>query len=639
LRAVSSRDRRSPARPAARQLALAGAGFALAAVLGGGLLRWRAVRLIARTTPPAIAEDPTELSLQRAVEARPGDAAARLRLGQHLEREARPFEALWEYAEAQRLAPADQELPLRLAVTLRATGEIDPARAQLTQALRARPEDMAARREFADLLLSTGEPQRARSLLEERRQAVWHDSEAALILGRAREACGDDPGASAAFQQAVSLDNRDSEALCSLGRHYLREHRIDQARDAFFHAMLYDQRRPEYPYYSGLTYLQQSGAQNVDRALRFFQEALALNSNYAPARYQTGVALEKLGRPSPALTQYSLATIADPRDPEPLPALSRGLAAVGRTPDAHQFMGRYDELKDRPAAAIQDYQRMQAAAPGDVQPALLIGQVYLRTHQNDKALAVTEAALKRHPRDPGLLERLAVMNINRGDWPAAQRLLQHWLSQDPQASRACWLLGRCELGALNYPEAVRWLEKANAIEPHNPHFLGYLGAALLKQDTPARRQRAAEVLAQSIALAPDEAEYRDLYGQALQALGRYDEARRQFLRALDADPTRIAAYLAASQLAWRLKQPGAASFFPALIRSVQQRESEEGLLYLNVWRHPTDTAGRLKLARFFCRTARLIQARDQLEQVPPGQPASPEARQLLQTVRCCLDAQ
>jgi tetratricopeptide (TPR) repeat protein len=577
--------------------------------------------------------------LRRAVEARPNDAAARIQLGQYSEGQTRPFEAMWEYAEAHRLAPADAGLSLRLAIVLRSSGAIDLAADQLTQALRARPEDLEVRREMADLSLATAEPQRARSVLEERREAVWQNVEAVVTLGRARQASGDDTGAQAAFQRALSLDGKYDEALYRLGRLYLRQGQSEKARDAFFHAMFYDQRRPEYPYYAGMAYLRQPGPKSPDRALRFFRDTLTLQKEYAPAHYQAGVALERMGQRSPALTQYSLATVGDATYAQPLPRLSRGLEAVGRAPDAYHFMGRYDELKDRPADAVREYQRMQAAAPDDVEPALLIGQVYLRTLQSDKAAAVTEAALKRHPNDAELLERMAVLKINRGDWVSARALLQHWLAVDPKASRACWLLGRCELGALNDAAAVRWVEEADLLEPHNPHFMSFLGAALLKQGTPVTRKRAAEVLAQAVGLAPDEAEYHDLYGQALQQLGQDEAARQQFLRALDADPTRIAAYLALSQLASRLNCPGPGTFLPVVVRSVQHRWNEENLLWPHVWRHPQDVGGRLQLARFFCRTARLARARDQLEQVLAQQPAMPEARQLLATVQRAQEVQ
>ena len=148
------------------------------------------------------------------------------------------------------------------------------------------------------------------------------------------------------------------------------------------------------------------------------------------------------------------------------------------------------------------------------------------------------------------------MKINRSDRPYARRLLHHWLDLSPKASRPCWLLGRCDFGDLKYAEGIAWEEKALRWQPGNRDYLAFLGGGLLKLGTPGSLERAAQVLSQAVALAPDNAEYRDLYGQALQRLGRYEEARRQFLQALDLDPFRISSYAPLAQLAWRLNRPG-----------------------------------------------------------------------------------
>ncbi len=613
-------------------------GMLLVLLVVLGLVRGRTSRLLVPTDAPESREDATETRLRQAVEASPNDGAAWSRLGEYELGQGHAFEAIWAFAEARRLSPANAALPLHLAAVLQAGQAVDMAVSTLTEASRSRPGDLDARHQQADLLIATGEPRRAQSLLEEGRPAVWQDAAAVITLGRARQAAGDDAGARAAFQRAVALESKNDEALYRLGRLSLRQGRLDEARDAFFHALFYRQSRPEYPFFAGLTYLQQGGPTSLGRALRFFRDTLALRPNDAPAQYESGVALERLGRRSAAITHYSLATVADPTDAEPLLALSRGLAAAGNVTDSHRYRARYYDRKDRPADAVREYRLMQAADPKSVEPALLIGQVYLRTRQNEAAIAVTAASLARHPRDAELLERLAVLNINRGDWPAARRLLQRWLVADPRASRPCWLLGRCALGELNYPEAIDWLEKAVAREPRNPHYLGYLGAALLKLPPAAGQERAAAVLAQAVAGAPEEAEYLDLYGQALERLGRPEAARHQFLRALDADPSRIAVYLAVSRLAWRLNRPGPANFFPTMLRAVQQRASDEALLQRHVWQHPDDSAGRLLLARFLCRHAKLTRARDELEQAEAHRPVSPEARALLVTVQRSLEA-
>jgi tetratricopeptide (TPR) repeat protein len=609
-------------------------------VVALALLRGRAVSSSRhRAAQAAAPEDPTEVRLRQAAEARPNDPSARRELGQYYEGHDRPFEALWQYAEARRLAPADAELAIRTAASLRAGEVMDLSAAQLAEALRARPEDLEVRRRLADLYLATAEPRRARSVLEARRAQVWQDADAVIMLGRALQADGDDPGAIAAFERSLVLTMEQHEAWYRLGRAYLSQGKNEEARDALLHAMTHHRGRPEYPFYVGLTYLRQNGPGDLDRAIGFFKDALAVNPQYAPAHYQSGVAEERKGQPGAARSNYSFAILADASYAEPNLALGRSLATAGSAADAHQYLGRYYDLKDSPAAAVREFQAMAAAQPESIQPVLLAGQVYIRTQQDEKAVTATEAALKRSPDDAQLLERLAVLKINRGDRRYARRLLHHWLKLQPKASRPRWLLGRCDFGDLQWAAGVAWLEQAVERAPRNPHYLAFLGAGLLRMGTPESRERAAEVLAQAVAAAPENGGYRDLYGQALQRLGRYDEARRQFLQALNVEPTRIACIAPLTQLAWRLSQPGAGAFFPRVGRSVQQRVSEESVLWPHVWEHPDDAAGRLRLARLLCRTGDLTRARDQLEQVLARQPDSQEARQLTATVRRALEVQ
>jgi tetratricopeptide (TPR) repeat protein len=627
-----------PPRRLRGRLALAGGGLLLVLAVGGGLLRWRATRAAARPAP-IVQEDPEETRLRRAVEATPNDATARLELGRYYEGHHRPFEAMWEYAEARQLVPANAELPIRLAAALQTGEAVDVAAPQLEETLRARPADLPLRQSLADLYLTMAEPQRARAVMEARRDAVWRDADAVVTLGRMLQASGEGAGAATAFQRSIALGKGGHEAWYRLGRLYLSQGQSAKARDALFHAMVALPSSPAYPFYAGMAYLQQGGPKDTQQAISFFKDTLALSPQYAPAHYQTGVALERMGQRHEAISQYSIAVMTDPGYPEPNQALGRCLTSEGNARDAHHYLGRYYDIKDRPADAVREFRAMETAAPTSTQPALLVGQVYVRTQQSEAAMAATEAALRRHPDDVQLMERLAILKINRGDRPAARRLLHRWLELKPNASRACWLLGRCEFGELKYAEGVAWLEKAIARQPNNPHYLAFLGAGMLRMGTPESRERAVQVLSQAVTLYPNDGDYQDLYGQALQRVGRYEEARRHFLQALNVNPSRVASYTPLSQLAWRLKRPGPAALLPSVTRSVQRRVTEENLLWRHVWEQPEDAAGRLKLARFFCRTGHLTRARDQLEQLLAQKPDWPDARQLATTVQRALEVQ
>jgi Flp pilus assembly protein TadD len=613
------------------------ASLLLALIAGGGLLRWRATRASARRAAPVVQEDPEETRLRQAVDARPNDSTARLELGRYYEGHDRPFEAMWEYAEARQLAPANPELPIRLAAALRAGELAEVAATQLAQSLQARPDDLRARTSLADLYLSLAEPQRAHATMAARRDAVWQDAGAVVTLGRALQASGRNADAVAAYRRSLALDSRGHEPWYRLGRLYLSQEKPAEARDALFHGMVAQPTSPEFRFYTGMAYLQQDRPKDAELAIGFFKEALALRGNDAPAQYQTGVALARLGQRRQALSHYSIAVMIDPNYPEPNQALGRCLIAEGDPRDAHRYLGRYYDIKDRPEEAVREYRSMQAAEPDSAQATLLVGQVYIRTQQSAKATAVTEAALQRRPDDVQLLERLAVLKINRGDRTAARRLLQHWMQLKPKASRPLWLMGRCELADLKYAEGIAWLEKAVARDPRNPYYLSFLGGGLLRLGTPESNRRAAEVLARAVAIDPNEADYRDLYGQALQRIGQYEAARRQFLRTLDADPSRIASYTPLSQLAFRLKRPGPAALVAPVTRSVQQRVTDERLLWTHVWEHPADAEGRLKLARFFARNGHLDRARYQLEQLLAQRPDWAEAQQFMATVQRAID--
>jgi tetratricopeptide (TPR) repeat protein len=461
---------------------------------------------------------------------------------------------------------------------------------------------------------------------------VWQDADAVVVLGRTLQATGDSARAVTAFKRSLALQPQQAEAWYRLGRLYQSLGQYDKARDGLFHALVAGGSHPECAYYTGMSYLQRNQAGDAARAASFFKEAVSARSTYAEANYQYGVALERMGKRPDGLTRYSFAILTDPNYAEPNLLLARGLVAAGSARDSHRYLGRYYDLMDRPAEAAREFQAMAAAAPKSASPALLESQVYSRTQQDARAVAVIEAALKRHPDDVQLLERLAALKIQRGDRPYARRLLQHWLALTPKATRPCWLLGRCDYGDLKYAEGIAWEEKALQGQPKNPEYMAFLGGGLLKLGAPGSLERAAQVLSRAVALADGNAEFRDLYGQALQRLGRYDAARLQFSRALDIDPLRISCYAPLEQLAWQMNRPGPAAFYPPLIRAMQQRLSEESLLWPRVWQHPEDPAAHLKLARFLCRTAELPKAQRQLEQALALRPDWPDARQLLAAV-------
>jgi tetratricopeptide (TPR) repeat protein len=262
-----------------------------------------------------------------------------------------------------------------------------------------------------------------------------------------------------------------------------------------------------------------------------------------------------------------------------------------------------------------------------------MGQVYLQDQQNEKAAAVTAAALARDPRNSRLRERLVAIKIALGDRIAARRLCEEWMKQEPKASAPYWLMGRACLGDLRYEEGARWLEEAVRRSPTNVEYLGFLGAALQRIPRRDSRERSVEILARAMALNPDHGEYRELLAHSLRQLGETDLAYRQFLRALDADPKRLPCYNAAAQLAWQMRDPGAGALFARLLQGVQQQTREESQRLRQVVDHPDNAEARLALGRYFMSSGRLRQAEVQVQRAAELRPDMAGAKSTLAQLR------
>lgn len=576
-------------------------------------------------------EDPEEARLLGAVASRPADPGARGNLGGYYERQARPFEAVWEYAEAARLAPADLEMRRSMSASLAAGRLPGPAAETLAELLRTRPGDLLARRQLAQLRLQMGDPEAALALLAPRREELWRDPEAARELGQVYEAAGQPAQAVAAYQEVTRRRPHDGEAYYRLGRLLRAAGKPAEARDALFHARVNGANRGATNTEIGEAYLAGSGRGDLEHAISFLEEAARDGS--AEAFYQLGLLERRRGRPRQAVNRFSQALMADGTLAETCRAMAQTLTAMGQPAEAHRYMGRYYDLMDNSAAAIAEYRAWQSLQPANTEPALRIGEIHVRDQQNERAATLTEAALARDPRNTRLLERLIALKIAIGDRIAARRLCSDWMKQDPKAAAPYWLMGRAALGDVRYEEGARWLEEAVRRAPDNVEVLGFLGAALQRIPRRESRERSVEVLAHAMALNPDHAEYRELLAHSLRQLGQHDLARRQFLRALDADPRRVTCYNAAAQLAWQLRSPGAGALFARLVQQVQEQIREETLRQRQVLDHPRSAEARLALGRFLMGQGRLAPAEVQIADAVALRPGWPEATRLLARLR------
>jgi Flp pilus assembly protein TadD len=255
----------------------------------------------------------------------------------------------------------------------------------------------------------------------------------------------------------------------------------------------------------------------------------------------------------------------------------------------------------------------------------------------EKAAEVARQGLAHHPNDTELAERLIALDLLTGNLNEVEQICRDWMRRDPAALRPVYLLGRARLTVHDQKSALQLFERAARADPKNAEYQVSLGSVYADQPSRTNCELAARYYGQAVLLQSDDARYRLNLGIALQKIGNFEGARRQFLRAMDLEVNQSAPLNDVVQVARGLKRYDQVDFWGPLVRDVEERLREELPDWKRVWDSPQDVAGYLPLAQFLERTGELRKARNILEQAVALQPNLVPARRELQTVQRTLD--
>src|SRR5262249_19938464 len=215
-----------------------------------------------RTAAPAWGRTPSpeELARPRAVAQRPGDAAARRRLGEYYLRRVLPFEAAWEFSETLALRPTDGEARAGLASALDAVYLPELSQELLRQPVDSPADDLARRLARAGPQLRYGEGQGAGGALHGAGEQLEQAPEALLVQGRVLQANGNRTGAEAGYRRSVKLAPGQPGGYYWLGRLLLEASRPAEARTVLTQARRVAPADARFPFYLGLTYMPPAGS-------------------------------------------------------------------------------------------------------------------------------------------------------------------------------------------------------------------------------------------------------------------------------------------------------------------------------------------------------------------------------------------
>jgi tetratricopeptide (TPR) repeat protein len=334
---------------------------------------------------------------------------------------------------------------------------LDDADRSFRGCLDVAPKAAACMLGVASVASQRGNPQ-ASGLWIERAAAVEPDNaHAQASLGRWRAVNGQMAGAVTALEAAIRLDPKAVRPRVDLGDIYL------------------------------------ASGRDLERAIKLYREAIAIDDSHAGAHYALGVALTRKGDPAGARKEFQRAAALSPGNPLPALGLAEMFAASGDLKQAEQYareavkaqpslvqarlvLGQVLEAGGRYDEAMQQYREMAAAQPKLAAPYFHIGALLHRRGDLAGAAAEYGKALKIDPEFAPALNNLAAIEVTNNKAPAkAESLARRAVAAAPNNAAYRDTLAETLAAQGKHEAALAEQQQAVRLEPGNPIYLAHAG--------------------------------------------------------------------------------------------------------------------------------------------------------------------
>ncbi|HSM92197.1 MAG TPA: tetratricopeptide repeat protein [Anaeromyxobacteraceae bacterium] len=238
---------------------------------------------------------------------------------------------------------------------------------------------------------------------------------------------------------------------------------------------------------------------------------------------------------APALLALLLALDPAPRALAPIAEVAALAAAAGDPPGVAALRARA-EVEERARhfpAAIQAYERVLGARPGDLEATVRLARLAAWTGDLDRAVVTYRQALALAPADLGLRSDLADVLAWTQRYEEAERLYEEVLAVEPSHHEALKGLARVKLLRGDLDGAAPLLDRGLASFPGDPDLHLARGRLLAQR---GRLGASAEALRRAVALSPTDPEAARRLGEVLFRKGDFDGALVAYQQASALEP-------------------------------------------------------------------------------------------------------
>ncbi len=476
--------------------------------------------------------------------------------------------AVRQFEEIVQRDPKDLSSYLILAQLYRASNQTADAEQTLKKALALQPDSRDATTQLALLYVDLGDYHSAIDLLQ-KIVAVDDDPDLLGTLAYAYEQTHDYAAAAGAFSRALERDPDNLAYRKGLGQNLLNNHQYDEAVEQYQSVLRSNPNDAESYVRLSQIYLQQ---RKYDAARDSLAKAEELAPDSLEIRYNQVALDEAQGKTADAiaLIQRVLEESAKPQ-PDSYTAQEKTNRAIFL-----EKLGALERDQGNYSAAASAFEQM-AQLGGDNAPrgTVRLIETYQQSHEYDKALQVSAAALQQYPGNREVVIARASLLAATGDSAGAVHLLEPLLQNNAE-DRELWLaLAQIHVQAKEFDqareaaaragkyseskedeayiyfltgsiwerqkkfdEAEAQFRKALEINPDSPMTLNYLG--YMFADRGVRLDEAVELIQKALEMDPNSGAYLDSLGWAYFRQNRFDLAEEYLQKALEhipADPT------------------------------------------------------------------------------------------------------